>query len=43
MLEICTDLSLLFYQRMVFRAEADYNKLSGVQRAKWMKTIHIDP
>jgi small subunit ribosomal protein S14 len=29
--------------RMVFRAEADYNKISGVQRANWIKTIHIDP
>ena len=29
--------------RMVFRAEADYNKLSGVQRAKWIKSIDIDP
>jgi len=29
--------------RMVFRAEADYNKISGVQRANWIKSIQIDP
>ena len=32
-----------FVFRMVFRAEADYNKVSGVQRANWIKSIHIDP
>jgi len=29
--------------RMVFREQADFNKVSGVLRAKWMKSIHIDP
>jgi len=29
--------------RMVFRAEADYNKVSGVQRAKWKYSTFIDP
>lgn len=29
--------------RFVFRNEADYNKVSGVQRAIWIKSIHIDP
>ena len=29
--------------RFIFRAEADYNKVSGVQRAFWMYNTHIDP
>lgn len=29
--------------RMVFRPEADYNRISGVQRAHWIKSINIDP
>lgn len=29
--------------RMVFREQADYNKISGVLRAKWIKSVHIDP
>ncbi|TRY75223.1 hypothetical protein TCAL_01318 [Tigriopus californicus] len=29
--------------RMIFRAEADYNKISGVQRAHWLKGIDIKP
>jgi small subunit ribosomal protein S14 len=29
--------------RFVFRNEADYNKVSGVQRAHWMRTVHINP
>ena len=29
--------------RFVFRAEADYNKISGVQRAKWLTNTDIKP
>ena len=29
--------------RFVFRAEADYNRLSGVQRAQWLINTKIDP
>ena len=29
--------------RFIFRAEADYNKVSGVQRAFWLHNTHIDP
>ena len=29
--------------RFIFRAEADYNKVSGVQRAYWLHNTHIDP
>jgi len=29
--------------RMVFRKEADGNRLSGVQYAKWMYNTHLDP
>lgn len=29
--------------RFVFRAEADYNKVSGAQRAHWEKGIHLKP
>ena len=29
--------------RFIFRAEADYNKVSGVQRAFWLYNTHIDP
>ena len=29
--------------RFVFRENADYNKLSGVQRAHWMYSTHLDP
>ena len=29
--------------RFIFRAEADYNRLSGVQRAKWLINTKIDP
>lgn len=29
--------------RFIFRHEADYNKLSGVMRAIWIKTVHVDP
>ena len=29
--------------RFIFRAEADYNRLSGVQRAHWLTNTHIDP
>ena len=29
--------------RMVVRQEADYNRLSGVQRAKWLYNTHLDP
>ena len=29
--------------RFIFRAEADYNKVSGVQRAFWLYNTHIEP
>ena len=29
--------------RFIFRAEADYNRLSGVQRAQWLINTKIDP
>lgn len=29
--------------RIAFRMQADYNKVSGVQRAHWMYGIHIKP
>ena len=29
--------------RFIFRAEADYNKVSGVQRAFWLYNTHINP
>lgn len=29
--------------RIIFRAEADYNKVSGVQRAHWLRGIDIKP
>ena len=29
--------------RFAFREQADYNKISGVQRAFWIKGTHIDP
>ena len=29
--------------RFIFRAEADYNRLSGVQRAQWLTNTKIDP
>ena len=29
--------------RFIFRAEADYNHLSGVQRAQWLTNTKIDP
>ena len=29
--------------RFIYRAEADYNRLSGVQRAKWLINTKIDP
>jgi len=29
--------------RFMFRAQADYNKVSGVKRAKWMYSTHLEP
>ena len=29
--------------RFIYRAEADYNRLSGVQRAQWLINTKIDP
>ena len=29
--------------RFIFRAEADYNRLSGMQRALWLINTKIDP
>ena len=29
--------------RFIYRAEADYNRLSGVQRAQWLTNTKIDP
>ena len=29
--------------RFIFRAEADYNKVSGAIRAKWMRGVDLKP